>query len=778
MHDCLTAELFKKCDSGELGEVELSRMKEHLAACLECRTAYHQWRSSSPVASAEMTQVVGRMADQGSSPSQKFAQSLPQIEGYRIAGILGQGGMGVVYRAVQTKLNRVVALKLLPTIVASPQAVSRFRREAKAAARLHHTNIVPIYDFGDSREGYFYAMELIEGQPLNDLIKKFAEQNITMASQSRVATVLHRSVSGTPVPAMVEGRTDNSPSSAGNIDSSSSTGKGRVYYHQVARWMADAADALHYAHNEGVIHRDIKPGNMILSGDARIMITDFGLAKCSDDESVTVPGVFMGAIRYVSPEQAMAGRVRVDRRTDIYSLGATMYELLALQPAFPGTDDKEILAAIIARDPTPLRKLVPTLPAELETICQKTLEKLPESRYDTARDLAEDLRRFLNDLPIAAKRPGLIRRCTKFIKRNRALVTAIVAVVLLALSSGLIWYQQEKGRANKLESLTSAAELFENERNWAAASAAWRDALNIDGQNPLVLSRLARSIQQLHDRLDKPDPAMVAEAIAFCEKSRALKPDPKLENLYGVLLAMGGHYEEALGVFNKDLAQNEKAPWAWLNVAGVYFLQENDEEVRKALAKSVEYPLLNNEPYCYGHREMATFLLLHKNPAALDALKKAEACEGRPLKHFSYHLIRARVLLMLGSEQDAKDAKYAAENASSHWDEKDPYVERYLSLAYLRNHEPGKALEGASRAQRAGDLSVYVHLLTACALAHLGNRELAKKAIDEADTAWPEDLKSPGDNRRSLHLGILWFESADELHALRREVEPTLANPP
>ena len=161
------------------------------------------------------------------------------------------------------------------------------------------------------------------------------------------------------------------------------------------------------------------------------MLADFGLAKGDAGESVTMTGTMVGTLRYMSPEQTMAKRVPIDHRTDIYSLGATLYELLCFRPAFSGDDQKAILSEIISREPTRPRKVAPGVPAELETICLKCLEKSSDARYETGRALAEDLRRYLSDLPISAKRPGPIRRTIKLIKRHRAASVALTAIFLL-----------------------------------------------------------------------------------------------------------------------------------------------------------------------------------------------------------------------------------------------------------------------------------------------------------------------------------------------------------
>ena len=181
-------------------------------------------------------------------------------------------------------------------------------------------------------------------------------------------------------------------------------GKQAKYFRRVAAWTRDTADALHYAHGSGIIHRDIKPANLILSDDGRIMVADFGLAKNTNEQTVTVAGAILGTMRYMSPEQAMGGRLPVDYRADIFSLGATMYELLCLKPAFSAVEQKELLSAILTAEPDAPRKVNGHIPAELDTICMKCLEKSAAARYESAKDLADDLRRYASDLPILARR--------------------------------------------------------------------------------------------------------------------------------------------------------------------------------------------------------------------------------------------------------------------------------------------------------------------------------------------------------------------------------------
>lgn len=358
---------------------------------------------------------------------------------FEILRELGRGGMGVVYEARQASLNRKVALKVLShgAGLTTPKAVQRFQREAEAAAKLHHTNIVPIYATGEHDGTHYYAMELIDGPSLDQVIRPLrhtsapptpstaAEENAPLASTGPY----------------VESPT---PSGSGSGLSASSLNSGSAYFDTAARLIAEVADALDYAHQQGVIHRDIKPSNLLLSPSGRLSVNDFGLARLLEQPGMTVTGEFVGTPAYMSPEQITAGRIPVDHRTDIYSLGATLYELLTLQPPFRGASRDQLLAQIIQKEPPRPCRLNPKTPVDLETICLKCLEKDPDRRYRTAGELAEDLRRYVNRFAIMAKRPGPFTKFTKWVRRNPALSgTALVLLIAVGVAGYFAWQARE-----------------------------------------------------------------------------------------------------------------------------------------------------------------------------------------------------------------------------------------------------------------------------------------------------------------------------------------------
>ncbi len=392
------------------------------------------------------------------------------IGDFKIIRELGRGGMGIVYEAVQLSLGRRVALKVLPFAATfDTQHLQRFRQEAQAAAYLHHTNIVPVYAVGCERGIHFYAMQLIDGQSLDVVIRQL-RQAAGFQPLETLSTLPPSPCSGRAASPAPDTDTDTdatldrdasspqaapvlAPSTRADLASrteqvrathlSAPGNRGRAeFYRRVARCMLEAAEALEFAHQQGVIHRDIKPGNLLIDLRGNVWITDFGLAHFHDTSGLTQTGDILGTLRYMSPEQASGLRVVLDHRTDIYSLGATFYELLTLQPMFVGNTRATLLAAVLNVDPRAPRLLNRNIPSELETIVLKALNKNPADRYASAQELAEDLQRFLRDEPIRARRPSWAERVRKWSRRHPALVGAALLVMSLTLIGSLVanWF--------------------------------------------------------------------------------------------------------------------------------------------------------------------------------------------------------------------------------------------------------------------------------------------------------------------------------------------------
>jgi serine/threonine protein kinase len=347
---------------------------------------------------------------------------------FRILREVGRGGMGIVYEAEQLSLRRRVALKVLPFAwTLDPRQLRRFQNEARAVAHLHHTNIIPIYSVGCERGVHFYAMQFVEGKSLAAVIEE-------LKHVGHAAGLTPAEPAGTTMAALTTERT------------------GRSFHRAVAQLGLQAAEALEHAHEQGVVHRDIKPANLLVDGQGHLWVSDFGLAQFQGEGALTVTGDVLGTLRYMSPEQALGKRGLVDHRTDVYALGATLFELLTQVPVFTGRDREELLRQIAFDEPCPPRRLSATIPVDLETILLKALCKRVEDRYATAQELADDLRRFLEHRPILAKRPTPLERTTKWFRRHPAIVLAAVVLLVLAavgfgISTALISREQWKTKA-------------------------------------------------------------------------------------------------------------------------------------------------------------------------------------------------------------------------------------------------------------------------------------------------------------------------------------------
>ncbi len=366
---------------------------------------------------------------------------------FRIMRQIGRGGMGVVYEAEQLTIHRKVALKILPlAALVDQRSLQRFKNEVAAIATLQHPNIVSVYSVGEERGIHYFAMQLIRGQSLAVIVQemqtRFNNEGdlITGAAISKVVSDMNEQVleaaGKEPEPPMPES-SEFDPTTASDTKACgrSNTDATRItdptYFRNVVRLIRQAADALQHAHENGIIHRDVKPGNLLLDSHGCLFVSDFGLARIESAPGMTMTGDVLGTLRYTSPEQVLAKGVVVDHRTDIYSLGATLYELLTLQPMWSGNNRAELTRKISFEEPLPLRGLNPAIPLDLETIVLKATSKNPDDRYQDARSCAFDLQCFLDHKPIQARRPTTIQRLAKWSRRNPATMWTLVLVSLI-----------------------------------------------------------------------------------------------------------------------------------------------------------------------------------------------------------------------------------------------------------------------------------------------------------------------------------------------------------
>lgn len=324
---------------------------------------------------------------------------------------IGRGGMGVVYKAEQTSLGRPVALKVLPfAAVLDQRQLQRFKNEAQAAAALHHQNIVPVFAVGCERGVHYYAMQYIEGHDLSGAIaqlKNLCKERPPAAADAETRVRAETSTNG--------------------FD------RGPNFFRTVAELGIQAAEALEFAHQRGIVHRDIKPSNLLLDVERKLWITDFGLAQIESSMSLTGTGDMVGTLRYMSPEQVLGHSSDVDHRSDIFSLGATLYELATLTPVFSAEVPQELMCQRTTQEPTPLRQVDKAVPRDLETIILKSISRRRNDRYATAQEMADDLKRFLAGLPITAQPPSTLTRISLWSRRNRHISWTAGALVMAVL---------------------------------------------------------------------------------------------------------------------------------------------------------------------------------------------------------------------------------------------------------------------------------------------------------------------------------------------------------
>lgn len=349
------------------------------------------------------------------------ARQIERLGDFRIIREIGRGGMGIVYEAEQESLERRVALKVLPpNALLDESHVARFHREARTAAALHHTNIVPVFGVGEAEGLHYYVMQLIDGEPLDQLLER-------------------------------NGRRPMEPRRAADI-------------------IRRVAQAVQYAHDHNTLHRDLKPANLLLDRSGEVWITDFGLAQALERED-TVTDHVAGTLRYMAPERF---RGVADERTDQYALGITLYELVTGAKAFEGATTGELMQRIAQHDPAPARSLVPDLPRDLETIIEKAISKDPAHRYASCGDLAADLKNFLDGRPIVARRITAPERLWRWCRRNRALAAALASVALLLLivaSMATVGYFRARLHNRELQEALSKEQLARWRESIALADA-------------------------------------------------------------------------------------------------------------------------------------------------------------------------------------------------------------------------------------------------------------------------------------------------------------------
>lgn len=662
---------------------------------------------------------------------------------FRILREIGRGGMGVVYEAEQLSLGRRIALKVLPFAwTLDARQLQRFKNEARAAAHLHHSHIVPIYSVGCERGVHFYAMQYIEGRTLADLIRELRDftrplrlrskpqrstregQDVQDDSREQRAALTGSSAADVrrggptaapPLPSTPSPSERSHPASAAQTDTvaggsrlaTACSANSPTFFRTIAEFGLQAAEALEHAHQFGVIHRDIKPGNLLLDVSGHLWVTDFGLAQLPSDLGLTMTGDVLGTLRYMSPEQALAKRGLVDHRTDIYALGVTLYELLTLKPVYNGRDREELLRQIAFEEPRPPRRLNPAIPVDLETIVLKAQAKSIEDRYASAQELADDLRRFVDNKPISARRLPLTERLAKWARRHRGMVAASILLLLVAavgsgIGTALIAREQwktkaayeaearERDRAEKSfrqarDAVDRFTEMSEEEladkldfqglrRKFLQASLAYyQDFINQREDDASLHAELAASYLRVANILDEI--GSKSEARAAMERARGIQAkltpaDPAHKEIHRGLASFEMH----------SAWRRAGDPVRWLGIPAVQAeLKLTQEQIQKI-----------NELSSRRHDAHRGSFFARPEPGRSDDVKSAEPRSPEPKPErgpdewrvrFEQGLANARAIMdVLRPEQAARLKQIALQKRGSHAF-RDPEVADSLELS-------------------------------------------------------------------------------------------------
>ena len=638
------------------------------------------------------------------------------FEDYQIIREIGRGGMGIVYEAHQVKLDRKVALKILPALLGAvhPETADRFRREAMLAAQLQHTNIIPVYDFGEVDGTLYYAMELINGRSLRGILKEIEESGA-------IDVVLGVTSSDNNAPAAA----DASPTRVGASNQSD-----RAYFRQVASWIAEIAEALEYAHDRGVIHRDVKPSNLLLATGGRLMLSDFGLARPAQDATLTFDQAVMGTCRYMSPEQLDKDEEDIDGRSDQYNLGATLYELLTFRPMFPGRDQWEIIQSILDDEPTPPRRLVRQVPQELEVICLKSVAKNRSDRYANAQALADDLRRWLLDLPITAQRPPIATRAIKYLRRRRVGTLLSLLCLTISIAAGVYYTKYRSSQRTVIVAEARAEEqvtrlmLFQAQSDYNAVrletglkrvEAVLRrqpdciEALLLRGKFLRALGRNDDAIRHFKEVVDqRPDhwAGHYALALAYNQAGNELAVDHRreVERLKP---------ETAPAYYLKALFETDPHRAITLLNAG---LDLSPGRIELVMARSDRY------------RELGRYSSMLVDAEQAVALKPGWS---------NSHARKGQALFLLGRFQEAIRAYSRAISL-------DPKFAMWWSNRASSSHEIGNYMEAIADAEMAINLdpheSLY-HIVRGRALTAFGDRKAAMISINRAIELGPDEAR-------------------------------------
>ncbi len=498
----------------------------------------------------------------------------PQILGdYRVVAEIGRGGMGVVYEAEQMTLQRRVALKVLPTqALRSESRLMRFKREAQTAAKLHHTNIVPIFGVGEQDGVHYFVMQLIVGRPLDEVIRALRGDALGDRPSSRVRSGTLALSAGSAAEALRSGAFVDRPLSGGPMRVEVGPGDA-AYYRSVASLGLQVADALTYAHAQGTLHRDIKPANLLLDAHGVLWVTDFGLAKVMEEDTLTHSGDLVGTLQYMAPEQ-FGGRV--DERTDVHGLGLTLYELATLRPAFAGDSRGDLVDRVKNQEAAPPLRVRPGVPRDLDTIIRKATAKDPSHRYQTAAELRDDLERFLQDRPIRARPVSVVESGWRWCRRNRVLASvgglAVLGLVSTAIVAVVGYWSTRNALARAESNVAMALQGYED----LFASVVGPELLRADDEDEgdvvalEATQRISEDTERMLQRMlvlyDKLATANYDNAAARQITARAYHRVGEIHRQLHKWPEAIANYDRAVSLVRELVASGDVTPGVWMQV--------------------------------------------------------------------------------------------------------------------------------------------------------------------------------------------------------------------